>query len=274
MGGVLALRYGLDPLLRRTYQHWRPRLEQLVGKVMGHPLTLGDYLGFGPHGLRIAGGRFQPGPADASTIAVREVRARLDPLASWRQRGLVLDLDLIDPEVDLRRNARGQLWVLGAMRPGGTPPRLTLHFRVPRQGTLRLWGVTPRGTPFSFRVRGEALLRTQARSIKAQAAVEAPGEPGQALVALAGDWHRGLWQVDLRARRLSAAPFAALLPLQGRLLGQADGTVRLRFERGRPRCDGALTVKGASWQAGRLPDRKSTRLNSSHSSVSRMPSSA
>ena len=42
-----------DQLLARLYATWRPRLEQQVGRVMGRPLQLGPYQGFGPDGLRV-----------------------------------------------------------------------------------------------------------------------------------------------------------------------------------------------------------------------------
>ena len=61
--GVVAWKRS-DVLLGRIYEHWRPRLEDQVGKVMGRPLRLGPFQGLGPDGVRIGPSRFLPGPED------------------------------------------------------------------------------------------------------------------------------------------------------------------------------------------------------------------
>jgi translocation and assembly module TamB len=248
VGGALALRFGLDPLLQRAYDRGRPRIEQLVGHVMGHPLELGAYRGIGPEGLRVGPSRFRSGPEDGSTISTGEIQVRFHPLASWRQRGLVLDLDVLDPVVDLRRNAQGQLWVLGRLKPGGEPPRVDLRIRVPRASQLRIWNVTAQGKPLAFQFKGGAQLRLHERSIRFRASASAPGEAGEARVVGDGNWQRNLWRVDLATRRFAAAPFEPLLPVQGTLRGQAEGQVNFQLDRGRPSCKGTLTVRQASWQ--------------------------
>jgi len=248
VGAGLTLRFGLDPLIRRAYEQGRPRIEKLVGHVMGHPLELGEYRGISPQGLKVGPTRFRAGSEDGSTISTPEALVRLDPLASWRQRGLVLDLDVLDPVVDLRRNAQGRLWVLGKLKPGGEPPRLELRIRVPRPGQLRIWDVTPQGKPLAFRVKGGAQLRIHERRVAFRAGVTAPAETGEALVVGNGNWQRNLWRVDLATRRFAAAPFEPLIPLKGILKGQAQGQVSFRLDRGRPRCQGALTVRQVSWQ--------------------------
>jgi len=248
VGGGLALRFGVDPLLQRTYNRWHPRIEQLVGQVMGHPLELGAYRGIGPEGLRIGPSRFRSGPEDGSTISTGEIQVRLRPLASWRQRALVLELDVLDPVVDLRRNGQGQLWVLGRLKPGGEPPRVDLRIRVPRASQLRLWNVTAQGKPLAFQFKGGAQLRLHERSIRFQAGISAPGEAGEARVVGDGNWQRNLWRVDLATRRFAAAPFEPLLPVKGTLRGLAEGQVSVQVDRSRPSCKGTLTVRQASWQ--------------------------
>ena len=248
VGGALALRFRLDPLLERAYDGWRPRIEQLVGQVMGHPLELGAYRGIGPEGLRVGPSRFRAGPEDGSTITAQEIQVRVHPLASWRQRGLVLDLDVREPVVDLRPNSKGWLWVLGRLKPGGEPPRLDLRIRVPKSGKLRIWNVTPQGKPLAFQFHGGAQLRLHDRSIRFRADVAAPGEVGEARLEGDGNWQRNLWRVDLATRRFAAAPFEPLLPVKGTLRGQAEGQVSFRVDRGRPSCRGALIVRQASWQ--------------------------
>ena len=99
-----------DLILGRLYNHWRPWLEGQVGKVMGRPLELGTYQGFGPEGVSIGPSRFLPGLKDASTAGVKGLVVRVDPLASWRDQTLRLELDLQGAQADLRRNANGQLW--------------------------------------------------------------------------------------------------------------------------------------------------------------------
>jgi len=215
---------------------------------MGHPLELGAYRGIGPEGLRVGPSRFRSGPEDGSTISTGEIQVRLHPLASWRQRGLVLDLDVLDPVVDLRRNAQGQLWVLGRLKPGGEPPRVDLRIRVPRASQLRIWNVTAQGKPLAFQFKGGAQLRLHERSIRFRASASAPGEAGEARVVGDGNWQRNLWRVDLATRRFAAAPFEPLLPVQGTLRGQAEGQVNFQLDRGRPSCKGTLTVRQASWQ--------------------------
>ena len=129
--GMLALWWWSDRLLDRLYQHWRPTLERQIGRVMGRPLQLGPYRGLGAEGLQVGPSRLLPGPQDGSSASVESVLVRIDPLASWRQRAAVLDLSFAGARVDLRRNARGQIWVLGPFKPGQEPPRLDLRFSLP-----------------------------------------------------------------------------------------------------------------------------------------------
>jgi len=262
--GTLALRTGLDPLIGRTYNHWKPRIEGLVGSVMGHPLELGPYRGFGLDGLRVGPSRLRAGTRDDSTVVAASTVVRLHPLASWRLRGLVLDLDFEGVEADLRRNARGRIWELGPFRPGGQPPRLEIRFRLPRQGRVRFWGLTPSGQPLVVDGKGSALLRTHQRSLAFQAQVAVPGQPGQAQLVGDGNWQRNLWRLDVATAGFAAAPFQPLLPFKGRLGGEAAGRFRLQLDQGLPSCEGELTLKRARWQpqgqiaalaSGRLPVR-------------------
>jgi len=266
--GTLAVRTGLDPLIGRTYNHWKPRIEGLVGTVMGHPLELGPYRGFGLDGLRVGPSRLRAGARDDSTVMAASTLVRVHPLASWRLRGLVLDLDFEGVEADLRRNARGRIWELGPFRPGGQPPRLEIRFRLPRQGRVRFWGLTPSGQPLVADAKGSALLRTHQRSLAFQAQVAAPGQPGQAQLVGDGNWQSNLWKVELATAGFAVAPFQPLLPFKGRLGGEAAGRFRLQLDRGQPSCEGELTLKRARWQppgqiaalaSGRLPVRCSGR---------------
>ncbi len=263
LAGGLLLRYGLDPLLRRTYDHWRPQLERIVGRAMGRPLELGPYRGFDLAGLRVGPSRFRPGPEDGSTIEVAELRALPLPLASWKDRALVLDLAVSGAQVDLRPNRRGQVWLLGRQAPGGAPPRLELRLRLLDPTPVRLWmpqapGAGPAraasaARPLALAARGVALLRLHERHLAFQTAVEPPSGRRPSLLRGEGNWQRNLWKFDLAARRLPLHSFAALLPLRGPLAGEAEGTLSLRLDRGTTTCQGDLALTRVRWQPQGLP---------------------
>ena len=54
----------------------------------------------------------------------------------------------------------------------------------------------------------------------------------------------------------------------------SEGSCLVRFGETQVVCTASVDAKVPRWLLGSGKDRKSTRLNSSHSSVSRMPSSA
>jgi len=249
---VLLAWISSDRLLARLYGHWRPWLERQVGTVMGHPLQLGAYKGFGPEGLEMGPSRFLPGKGDDSTIAVRGVRARVRPLASWQQQSLQLELDFDGAEVDLHRNRLGRIWTLGSLPPGRRPPQLNLTFRLLEPATVRLWGLSQPGRPpLQARVRGQANLSLPASRIDGRARLEWPREPGALLVLGQGQWGQGQrWQGDFTARGLALPPLSPLLPLppSSRLGGYADGQVRLSLVQGVAGCSGALKVRDGRWR--------------------------
>ena len=253
--GVLALLawIGSDRLLARLYGHWRPWIERQVGTVMGHPLQLGSYQGFGPGGLEVGPSRFLPGKGDDSSISVRGVRARVRPLASWQQQSLQLELDFSGAEVDLRRNRLGQIWKLGTLPPGRRPPRLNLTFRLLEPAKVRLWGFSqPDRGPLKAMVRGQADLNLPASRIDVRARLEWPRDPGALLVQGQGQWHRGQrWHGDFTARGLALSPLIPLLPLppSSRLAGHADGQVRLSLRQGVAGCSGYLKAQAVRWRA-------------------------
>ena len=269
VGGLALLAWiGSDRLLARLYGHWRPWIERQVGTVMGHPLQLGAYRGFGPEGVEVGPSRFLAGTGDDSTINVRGVRARVRPLASWQQQSLLLELDFEGAEVDLRRNRLGQIWKLGSLPPGRRPPRLNLTFRLLEPAKVRLWGFSQPGRPpLKARVRGQANLRLPASRIDVRARLEWPQAPGALLLRGEGQWGQGQrWQGDFTARGLALTPLSPLLPLPpaSRLAGHADGQVRLSLLQGVAGCSGFLKAQAVRWRAssnapdltlGRLPLR-------------------
>ena len=253
-GTALVLAY--DRLLRLGYERMRPQLERQVGRVMGHPLRLGPYRGFGADGLVVGPSRFLAGERDASTVSVEEVRATIDPFTSWRLRTLVLDLSFRGAQVDLRRNDRGWWWELGQLPPGPEPPRLDLTFRLLEPAAVRLHGLAAATGPFRLEATGEARLRPHERALDAGALVRLPGREGSLRFDGLGRWRDQLWRAQLTPRGLPLAGFQALLPrggalgplARGPLEGRAEGRFALELLRGRPSCSGSLRVRGLRWR--------------------------
>ena len=117
--------WGLDRAGGLLYERLRPRLEQQVGRVMGHPLELGPYTGLRPWGLSAGASRFRPAADNPSSIEAAAVVVGFDPLRSLLQQAWVLQIHVRDARVQLRRNSRGSYWQLGRLPPGAEPPRLT-----------------------------------------------------------------------------------------------------------------------------------------------------
>jgi len=246
--GLLIAWQRSDLILARLYNHWRPWLEGQVGKVMGHPLELGLYQGFGPEGVRIGPSRFLPGAKDASTAGVKGLVVRVDPLASWRDQALRLELDLQGAQADLRRNANGQLWTFGRVAPGRKPPRISLTFRLLQPGQVRLWKLGANPQPLVLDLQGQARVEIHQQAVDWRARAQTPGKPGVARVHGSGNWSLQRWQTDVLATRWEVAPLIKLLPLPGLVNGEGTGQVALSLEKGQGRCEGALVGEGLRWQ--------------------------
>ena len=253
-GGLLLLAAvnGWQALLERLYGRTRPWIEAQVSRSLGHPLRLGPLQGVGADGLRIGPSQILPGPRDASSVRVQGASVSFDPLASWRSRQLILDLPFQVAQADLRRNAEGQVWVLGSLPPGGEPPPLELRLRLLEPATLRLWGFsTDRARPLTLQAAGQVNLGLRRRALELRARATAPGLPGSAVIGGSGNWRQRRWQALVEPRGFPIQPLRPLLPLPGRLEGRSDGRVRLRLDQGRPGCEGNLTLVDLRWQPGR-----------------------
>lgn len=237
-----------DLILGRLYNHWRPWLEGQVGKVMGRPLELGPYQGFGPEGVRIGPSRFLPGARDASTAGVKGLVVRVDPLASWRDQTLRLELDLQGAQADLRRNANGQLWTFGRVPPGRKPPRIALTFRLLQPGQVRLWNLGANPKPLELDLQGQARVEIHSQSLDWRAKAQSPGKVGVARVHGGGNWSRQRWHTEVLATRWDVAPLIKLLPLPGQVSGEGTGQLALSLEKGQGRCEGAVVGEGLRWQ--------------------------
>ncbi|MFN7820489.1 MAG: translocation/assembly module TamB domain-containing protein [Cyanobacteriota bacterium] len=237
-----------DLLLGRLYDHWRPWLEGQVGKVMGRPLQLGPYRGFGPEGVRLGPSRFLAGPQDGSTAGVQGLAVRVDPIASWRDRSLRLTFDLQGAQADLRRNADGQIWAFGRVAPGRQPPRLHLTFRLLQPARVRLWNLGANRKPLELDLVGQAAVVIHEQAVDWRVKAQSPGQAGVARLLGGGNWKTQSWRTDLLATRWEVAPLIQLLPLAGQVRGVGSGQVALSLEKGQAGCQGALVGEGLAWQ--------------------------
>ncbi len=246
--GAVALWLVSDRILAGLYESWRPRLERQVGTIMGRPLQLGPYCGLSADGLCVGPSGLLAGAKDGSTAEIRRTHVLLDPLASWRQRSLVLDLSFSGARVDLRPNASGQWWLLGQLPPGGKPPRLALRFRLLQPGRVRLWWPAEAGQPIELAAVGAVGLQPHQRQIEGRVRVELPGQPGSALLVGRGQWQQRSWRLQITPQQFPIAPLRQFVPLQGQLGGQADGVFSLRLEQGVASCQGQVELAAVRWQ--------------------------
>ena len=197
-----------DRIVAGLYGRLRPTLERQIGTALGRPLALGPYRGLSADGFWIGPSRFLAGREDGSTATVEAVRLRIDPLGSLGLRGLVLDVGLQGARADLRRNARGQFWVLGAAPPGSEPPRLDLRIGLLQPGAVRVWGAGATARPLDLTLSGQVALRLHRREIDLglRLAPPAGGGGGSLLVDGGGQWQKQQWLGRLTARRFPLAP--------------------------------------------------------------------
>ncbi|MCP9858107.1 MULTISPECIES: translocation/assembly module TamB domain-containing protein [unclassified Cyanobium] len=244
--------FWFDRIVAGLYGRFRPTLERQIGTAMGRPLALGPYRGLRADGFWIGPSRFLPGRQDSSTATAEAVRLRLDPWASLRLRGPVLDLGLNGARADLRRNARGQFWVLGVAPPGREPPRIDLRIGLLQPGAVRVWGAGATARPLDLSLSGQVAVRLHRREIDLGLRLAPPAGGGSLLVDGGGQWQTQQWLGRLTARRFPLAPLRSLLPsgdrAGGSLDGVADGRLGLKINDGLARCDGGLELRDLRWQ--------------------------
>ncbi|MCP9832852.1 MULTISPECIES: translocation/assembly module TamB domain-containing protein [unclassified Cyanobium] len=250
--GLGAGVFWFDRIVGDLYGRFRPTLERQIGTAMGRPLALGPYRGLNADGVWIGPSRFLAGPQDSSTATVEAVRLRLDPMASLLLRGPVLDLGLKGARADLRRNARGQFWVLGSAPPGREPPRIDLRLGLLQPGAVRVWGAGATARPLDLTLSGQVAVRLHRREIDLGLRLAPPAGGGSLLVDGGGQWQTQQWLGRLTARRFPLAPLRSLFPsgdrAGGSLAGVADGRLGLTINKGLARCDGGLELRDLRWQ--------------------------
>ncbi|MDM7953268.1 MAG: translocation/assembly module TamB domain-containing protein [Cyanobium sp. CZS 25K] len=259
--GLVVGIFWFDRIAAGIYGRLKPSLERQIGSAMGRPLSLGPYRGLRPDGLWIGPSRFLAGQKDGSTASVEAVRLRIDPLASLRLRGAVLDLGLQRARAELRRNSRGQFWVLGSVPPGREPPRLDLRLALLQPAALRLWGAGATARPLDLALSGQVALRLHQRELDLGLRLAPPGGKGGGSLRVdgGGQWQQQHWRARLTARRFPLALLRPLLPsgdrAGGSLAGEAEGRLGLTINDGLARCDGGLELRALRWQlqAGSTP---------------------
>ena len=247
---ITASWVGADRLAASLYAERRLWLERLVSRALGQPLQLGPYAGLRPLGLAAGRSRFLPGPNNLSTVDAPAVELALDPVASLLQRAVVLQIRVLRPTVELRRNRLGAFWQLPTQAPGREPPRVALRIQVPEAGQGVLY-TTVGPTRFSF--RGAADLPLWRRQVQVRGSI-APQQGGQLPFQIQANWQQRSWSVQLQPRQLPLPPLMPLLPqglhgqLVGRLDGVLDGQLLLQRRPGAGRCSGGLVAEGVRWR--------------------------
>ncbi|MFN9694656.1 MAG: translocation/assembly module TamB domain-containing protein [Synechococcaceae cyanobacterium] len=265
-GGVTGLWLGADHILASLYDQQRPKLEQQLGRLLGHPLRLGPFERLGPAGLEVGPSMLLPTRADRSQVMAEGLRLRFDPLASWQLGGPVLQLDLVEARADLRRDASGSWWRPGKL-PAGKPSPLDLTINLVGPARVRLQDNRP-GLPVQdLRVGGSLQLRPHRRLLGVQLRVGRRDGPGQAILRAGGRWGPGRGWAQLRVAQW---PLASLVPLAGvpvrqalapdatpaqrraalDLQGRLNARLDLRLRDGLPLCQGEARLQGLRWQPG------------------------
>lgn len=237
-----------DALLGGLYLRVQPRLESTLGRALGHPLQLGPYRGLGWSGLRLGPSRVLPGPRDASTLDVRQLSLSLDPLASLRLRRPVLQLGLVGLELNLRRNAQGQYWVLPPGDPEAEPPRLDLRLRLEQPAQV---SVAPAGVRVQLEGSADLQLARERIQVRALVRPDGPGAVQGGSLRLVGE---GNWGSQTAEAQVLSQGFPLQLPAQflglpGSLQGGGSGRLKLAWRDGQPQCQGELRLQRVQWQA-------------------------
>ncbi|MEN9541742.1 MAG: hypothetical protein RLZZ459_1833, partial [Cyanobacteriota bacterium] len=256
IGLVSAGWIGADRLAERLYNERRPWLERIVSGALGQPLELGPYAGLRPLGFAAGRSRFVAVPNNPSSVDAPAVELALDPLGSLLQRALVLQIRVLRPSVELRRNARGAFWELPTQKPGREPPRVALRIQVPQPGRGVLHSLAG---SIPFTLRGEADLPLWRREVDLRGTLS-PQAGGQLPFQLQANWQQRSWRLQVQPQRLPLKPLVPLLPLGlhgqlvGRLDGLLEGQLQLQRRSGVGSCSGGLNATAVRWRPQGIND--------------------
>ncbi|MEB3199072.1 MAG: translocation/assembly module TamB domain-containing protein [Synechococcaceae cyanobacterium] len=257
--------WGGQRLAAQLYERWRPGLERQLSPVIGHPVRLGPFRRLGLDGVHLGPSSLLPQPQDRSSVSAAGLRLQLDPLASWRLGGPVLDLRLDGVRASLHRHARGGWWQLGTPPRGKVRP-LSLRLQLPQEAAVQLHDNRP-GLPIQrLRLRGEAHLQPHRRRLDLQLGLGLADRPGRAALQGSGRWDRGRWWARVQPQQwpldslltllgvtVPGVPLAPPVPGDGgartTVQGALQGLLSLRLERGRFSCSGEAELERLRWRA-------------------------
>ena len=258
IGGVAAVVAGawaLDRGVAAVVAHATPRLEQSLGRPLGHPLRLGGYRGLRPWGLALGPTTIRPTGGDGSSFSAQGLTVRLAPLASLRELKPVIAIDVDRLRLDLHRNDQGRFWSFGSVVDGAEPPNLGIRFRL-RQPADVLFSDT--GDQLQLEARG--LVRLRERSFTTRARVSLANRGGALTFDGAGRWDRLQLSLRTRVDDLKLSRLAVVAPVQEdlRLAGQLNGDLRLQLTSDHLGCRGSLRLNRLSVQTASMADAVET----------------
>ena len=229
-----------DRFIARAVNGLRPSLEQQLSVPLGHPIEIGPYQGLGLDGIGIGPIRILPGTKDASTLRVQKLSLGIDPLSSIRHLRLVVVARLKGANVKLRRNQKGQFWVLGPPPKGDFLHRVDLRVRLMEPAQIRV-------EPAELQLSLAGATRLRLNEKWADGAFQI-GLPDRGSVTLKGraHWGRPEFLLTTRLKRIRLHRLQGLLPIEQpvQLRGQVGGDLSFEWNRGQTSCGGGLSVVG------------------------------
>ena len=251
VAAVVAGAWAVDRGAAAVVEHATPRLEQSLGRPLGHPLRLGRYRGLRSWGLSLGPTTVRPADGDNSSLSAQAVTVRLAPLASLREWKPVIAIDVDRLRLDLHRNDQGRFWSFGSTDDGAKPPNLGVRFRL-RQPADVLFSDT--GDQLQLEARG--IVRLRERSFTTRARVSLANGGGALNLDGAGRWDRPQLSLRTRVDDLNLSRLAVIAPLKEdlRLAGQLKGDLRLQWTANHLGCRGSLRLNDLSVQTASMVD--------------------
>ena len=240
IGGV-AFCFAADRWVGSQFQRLRPEIEAQISNPLGHPVSIGRYLGLGLHGFALGPVQVRKGPRDQSTAEIQRITIGLDPLGSLQRFKPVLTVRVRGVHLNLQRNDQGSYWIPGPFPKQGDPPRLDLQVRFSDPARVR---VVP--AELSLTAAGWSDISLDERKADGFLKFVLP-ERGRIIVKARGRWVRPEFQLTTQLERIQLARYQDLLPLKlpFQMKGQLGGNLSLGWRRGRANCSGGLSLQRA-----------------------------